>query len=325
MNTSFRIFVCTVLSSVLLLGGGRVQAQTISPLSAPSGSVSIRPAKSEHVVIPGASKTQTFTLTNSSDQPLLIFVTFEDFAPTAGGIPGGSPVELLGNKVGPHPLAQFLSTERTQYSIDPRGSLDIPVLVSVPSNTDPGGRYAAAIFTFKNISDMQGNGRVSTESRLTSLLYVTIAGDAQEAGRLANFGVLGGGTFFQKVDVLHPLRFYVSYENTGTVHLNPYGRITLRGIIGQDKEIILDPQAVLPGAIRTRDVLYDQELTVGVYTAHLEQNRGYQDIVDESTVRFFVLPSWAEGGFILLVLGAFGYIMRRGYRMSKHRLTNKKS
>ena len=60
----------------------------------------------------------------------------------------------------------------------------------------------------------------------------------------------------------------------------------------------LEPWFVLPKSLRSRDVLWDREFLLGRYTVTAKINRGYDDVVDEVTTTFWVLP-WK------IVLGTF--------------------
>jgi hypothetical protein len=81
------------------------------------------------------------------------------------------------------------------------------------------------------------------------------------------------------------------YENTGSVHLNPYGEIRVANIFGEEvgfQEI--DPWFILPKALRLREVSWDRQMLFGRYTVTAKINRGYDDIIDEKTIHIWVMP-----------------------------------
>ena len=54
--------------------------------------------------------------------------------------------------------------------------------------------------------------------------------------------------------------------------------------------IELDPWFALPKSLRTREVSWNRDLLIGRYKATAFINRGYDDIVDEVSVTFWVMP-----------------------------------
>ena len=83
----------------------------------------------------------------------------------------------------------------------------------------------------------------------------------------------------------------VVFENTGDVHLNPYGEVRITNLLGDEVGFVeLAPWFVLPDAIRNRVVEWDRELLIGRYTATAQINRGYDDVIDTRTIVFWVLP-----------------------------------
>jgi hypothetical protein len=54
--------------------------------------------------------------------------------------------------------------------------------------------------------------------------------------------------------------------------------------------IELQPWYVLPKSMRTREAAWDRELLIGRYTATIQLNRSYDDVVDELSFTFWVFP-----------------------------------
>jgi hypothetical protein len=70
----------------------------------------------------------------------------------------------------------------------------------------------------------------------------------------------------------------------------------------------LAPWFVLPQSLRLREVTWDREWLLGRYTATARINRGYDDVVDEMSVTFWVLP-WkvVAGTFTVLFIIFFSF------------------
>jgi hypothetical protein len=67
-----------------------------------------------------------------------------------------------------------------------------------------------------------------------------------------------------------------------------------------------------------REIDMTEPLTPGYYTAHLELNRGYEDIIDERKVSFWVLPNKEQTFIGLILLIGLLLLLRTSLRLSRH-------
>jgi ABC-type multidrug transport system permease subunit len=73
----------------------------------------------------------------------------------------------------------------------------------------------------------------------------------------------------------------------------------------------LEPWFVLPKSLRTRELAWDREFLFGRYTVKAKINRGYDNVIDEVSTTFWVLPwkimlgTFATLFFIIFVIRAF--------------------
>ena len=91
--------------------------------------------------------------------------------------------------------------------------------------------------------------------------------------------------------------------------MNPYGELSITNMFGEQVGFVeLEPWFVLPTSLRTRDVAWEREFLLGRYTVTAKINRGYDDIVDEVTTTFWVLP-WkiVLGVFVILFILIFAF------------------
>jgi hypothetical protein len=100
--------------------------------------------------------------------------------------------------------------------------------------------------------------------------------------------------------------FQITSQNTGNVHLSPYGVIEIKDVFGrvvEQKEV--EPWFVMPKSIRLRETKWNSDFLIGKYTATLSLNRGYDNLVDQKTFDFWVIPwkviSTAVIGLILVL------------------------
>jgi hypothetical protein len=289
----------------------------------PGGAFVLRPAKVELTIAPGGEEVTEIKLANGGATPLRVEVSFEDLGANPQRTVDDDPVKLVGRDGGVHALSEFFRTPKMSFDILSGKEVSVPVFVTVPRGIEPKGLYGAVVFTFRPAIDMTStrNANVVTESRVASLFYVRVSGEVKEEGKLVQFGLFNDEKAVLSPTNDAPLRFQVAYENGGTVHLNPYGRLTLTPLIGSEQVIGIDPWAVLPGATRMREVDLREPLRIGRYTAHLELNRGYGDIVDEQKVVFWVIPG--PEGFLVIILSVlfFVWLLRRSLSLSRHSIS----
>ena len=287
----------------------------------PSGAFIIKPAKVELVVLPGEKKESILTLSNNTALPLHVDISFEDVAPSLQSSPSDDPVKLLGTHGGEYTLKDLFGVSRSSFDLLSGKEVRVPVTVSIPKDVEAGGKYGSVVFTFHPVTapgDPQ-SANVAIESRVATLFFVRISGDAKEKGKLVAFGLFNNAKSVSSPSPENPLHFQVAYENTGNVHLNPYGRVTLVPFFGSDQVILIDPWVVLPGATRMRELVVTNALSIGYYRAHIELNRGYNDIVDDEEVSFWILPSAQNFSFFIVIALIIGLLVRRSLRISKHR------
>jgi hypothetical protein len=98
------------------------------------------------------------------------------------------------------------------------------------------------------------------------------------------------------------------------MHLAPYGELRIRNIFGEEVGFLqLDPWFILPKSERLREVSFDRELLFGRYTVTAHISRSYDDIIDEDSFTFYVLPwKMVLGGFALIF--GFIFIIRTFFR-----------
>ncbi len=270
------------------------------------GDFVVGPGKVDVLLAPGATTTVYLRVSNRMGDDKMFNVEVEDFAGTQDP---NQTIVLLGDERGPYSLKDYVRPATTTFPVDHATRVTIPVTITVPSDAEPGGRYGSVLISTvsKNADVGARDGAQSGAaivSRIGVLFFVRIEGEAVEEGKLTSFDTKDSRRLFQGGEI--PLE--ILYENTGSVHLNPYGYITIKNIFG---EVIgaqeLDPWFTLPKSLRLREVTWERALLVGRYTAELQLNRGYDDIVESASVSFWVIPIKMvvlvlSGLFILMII-----------------------
>jgi len=93
--------------------------------------------------------------------------------------------------------------------------------------------------------------------------------------------------FFEK----GPIKFQLIFENNGRIHLAPYGIIEIYNMMGKKiDEVEVDPWFSMPDSLRFREVTWNRKFLFGRYVAKTSINRGYDGIIDQKEVSFWMIP-----------------------------------
>lgn len=264
------------------------------------GDFVVGPGKVDVAIEPGTSKTVEMTVTNRTGETRIFNLTFED---AVGSQDPETSVVLLGDDRGPYSIKDYVSVPSMRFELGQNQRARVPVTITVPRDAEPGGLYGSVLVDTVAVDAKPGDsmGTVPQSAiiaRIGTLFFITIPGDIERSGKLTDFKTVPEQTFFQS----GPIDFGIYFENTGSMHLAPYGEVSISNMMGEEVgAVALEPWFVLPQSVRLREVSWNREFLFGRYTAKVEVNRSYDDIIDTIEFSFWVLP-WK-----LLLLG-FGAV-----------------
>ncbi len=260
----------------------------------------VSPTKIEMLVKPGQTKTREVKILNNLGRVATFQLSLESF--TAGK--DGRGVVVLPDES--DLIRQYLSISTSELTLASGESAIVPVTLTVPAGRGPASIFAVLTVEANVLGQPTGAARI--QSRLGTLLFINIDTNARPAGSLKSFGLLGDVINF-KTDTSRSV--YISYENSGNTYVNPYGYVQAfyLGFIPV-KKIAVNPWFVLPGSTRTTEVALPA-LPYGPYRLVLQQNRGYENIIDKEQTIGFLLPSRLVTLFIVLALVAASILGRK--------------
>ncbi len=274
-------------------------AQAITPTGVDArGDFVLEPGKIEVFLNPGETVTKNISVISRLAPNTRFQVVTEDFVGTQDP---ETPVLLLDDDSSPHSFRNNINPSVDNFSLDLGQRIQIPVTITVPAETAPGGYYSSVIVASippDNASDVSA-GRTRIVSRLGVLFFIRVNGPVNESGRLEDFRAKG-----PKPGIIQngPITFEILYKNEGSVHLVPYGMVKVRNIFGREVAAVpVDAYFSLPDSLRYRQVNWDKETLFGRYTATLSLNRGYGDVVDEQKISFWAIPWKYVAGLVLVV------------------------
>ena len=278
------LLVLPILSLVLLFGASVAKANT---------GLTIQPVKASHTINPGETVSGVISLTNASEDDARIEVTVEDFIPAAG-----SGLQFVGRAEGLTTVRDWIAIgEKDSFVFKKGESRAIPYTIKAPADAEPGSHFGVAFFKASNLLE---TGQLKISTRVGMLIFVTVPGSNLQKGKILNFT---GPKFVQK----GPVDFKIKFENTGTVHFEPKGIITLANMLGKKVgEIPVSGQVVLPRGVRDLTAQWDfKGLLIGRYAAELKIIDGEGNELTASGLAFYAFPVWYILGFIALVIVLF--------------------
>jgi hypothetical protein len=243
-------FVCLIaltLSTLLIFSfntiAQNVDSQQSIELSPPSQEISTDPGKKTQISV---------TVRNTSDRTLPIKVRVENF--TANGEEG----QIALSEEDKNSISSWTKIAPQSFSLAPGESQDVTATVSVPKTGIAGGQYGSLIFSVTG-SKEQNAAAVSQE--VASLFLLRISGDIDEHLTLLSMSA-------KPFSEYGPVPMTMKFENTGNVHVKPYGLINITDMFGQRvTDIVVPGQNVLPGSIRNVTASLDRKFLIGKYKA----------------------------------------------------------
>lgn len=271
----------------------------------------LEPAKNEVILNPGEVSTKRISVINRTEREVAFTIDIED---VVGSNNQQDQVKLLGDEKGPYSLKDFLVPEIREFNLKPGEKITIPVLVSLPNNSEPRGYYGAVIISAEDIEEDGHDGSevgsvTKIVTRLGSIFLVRVNGDLIEESSIHDFKTIGPKSFFYSN---HPTGFEVAINNEGNVHLVHYGEVTIKNILGKTVDVLpMNAFFSLPDSVRYREVSWKESFSMGYYTAELALYKGFGDKNDliNSKVSFFVLP-WQVIVPIILGIAVLFFIIR---------------
>jgi hypothetical protein len=262
--------------------------------SAAEGGISVWPTWVELTVNRGEQAGKTINVVNQGSESIEVMAYTGDFS-----------IDREGNFVFSEPghesysASKWLSLEETELEIAPGESRGIEVSISVPTEVEPGGHYAALFFEAVPLSNQTA---ISVSTRIPSLFYFTVPG-VTEADISANADIVS--LMMPNVSGKGPVKMGVVVRNSGNVHLTVAARARFTSSWGNSSELDLGQMVILPnsdGVLKgewQRSPLFGR-VKASVVIGYLDQNG---ELVNKSqTAAFWVVP-WSLIGIIVGVMG----------------------
>lgn len=255
--------------------------QPISAQPAEQVSISVSPQSLDLSINPGESVTNVFRITNGSDQSITLATTPKNFLPRGNE----GAIELIEDDTA-FSLAEWISVSPEEaVTVGAKRTVDFEVTISAPTNAQPGGHFGSVVF--RTVPDEREGSAALISQEIAPVILVKIPGDADESGEI---------TSFEATRQLWSNQDSISFEaivaNTGNVHYQPRGQITIKNMFGAEvAQIQVEGRNVIPGAERIFDAQWqDYGNRLGKYSADLTLVYGVDNSILADSTSFYVIP-----------------------------------
>ena len=264
----------------------------------------VGPGKVELTLKPGESKTINVSVSNRLGEERTFDIVTEDIK---GSEDPEQTVVLMGNERGPYSLKDFFEYSAASFVLPHAKKAIVPITIHAPEKAEPGGYYGSVLFkTAPNKTGADGAvAGAAIVSRIGILFFVTVPGSNDYKGNLESF-ITKAGSIFTKGPIVFQLRF----RNSGNIHLDPSGEISIKNMIGTEVDRVpVETWFALPQSLRSREVIWDRGYLMGRYTATAKIDRGYDDQKDTMSLTFWVIP-WQPIAIVLGIILVLFFIIR---------------
>ena len=260
---------------------------------------------------PGDTIKATISIRDISKSSLVVRGEVNDF--TASSSEDGNPKIITDTSIeDPYSLKAWVSSLPT-FTLKSRELQQLPITISVPNNASPGGYYGVIRFT-SNPPELEGTG-VSLSASIGALVILTVNGDVNQKLSIEEFSVNKNGKAGSLFEAT-PLQFIERIKNSGNIHEEPTGLVTITDMFGNkvvNLGINQPPGRILPDSIRKFSQPLDSasmgnRIMFGLYHAELSVNYANGQSV-KSNLTFWVIPYTLIAIIVLGLIAAF-FILR---------------
>lgn len=306
---------------ILLLGFFPLQSQALT----------VSPAKFFLSADPGETINTKIYIRNDLERTETYYPQFEAYT-TKGG---ETPVFFKQN----YGLPTWIKTNPSQVTLGPQESSEVPVIIKVPEDAEPGGHYAVI---FWSSAPPDEKGGVSIVTRVGALVLLEVSGDMVDSAEIVEFKA--PTKFFTHL----PVTFTYNLKNDGNTYVLPDGKVVIKNIFGKTAATLeANPTAshVLPDKTRTivtanwepeggmpkiegegffPDIKRELKgFAFGYYRANLALEYGKQEIKTlQANFGFWVLP-WRVLMLSILVLALLFFGIVKGIQKYNQWVINK--
>ena len=275
----------------LIFNFRQVSAQVSLPLT-------VAPARQELTLNPGEQSAVNVKFYNLGESPVSGIVKVADFVVEGNS---GTPrvIEDLSQAPPRFAGSTWFTLPYDRITIAAGDKVSLQAKINVPVNATAGGRYVAVYFepggTIPQAVGSPQEAGTGVASRIASLVYIKVAGDAKEAAIVSRF-------FAKSFYEYGPVEVTTEILNRGDYHIRPRGVVSVTNALGalafQEK---LKEQNIFPDGFRTFTTQVGQKWMLGRYRLDLAASYGEQGKALTAAAYVWVFP-WRVAVVVVLAL-----------------------
>ena len=283
--------------------------QTNAQGTTQNNGITISPLTFNFEIKPGANQTGKIEVTNQDNTDLnytmdvqLFDKTDENGAPSFKAV---QPVEGIDS------LINWVTFDSSKSgTIAPHKSATVNFTITVPISAEPGGHYGA-IFAKQIKGSPTGGNQLGVVMQVGALTLVTVPGTAVKTISLSDFSI-------PKIIWYGPLDLSFKVINTGTIHFDSKGTITVEPLFGSKQELDAGTHTILPNSIRVYKAVLDNHFPFGKYkfTAKAVDGDGKEASIVVNAIAIPLIPILSVIGGLIIFFALFIYI-KRHFKLSK--------
>jgi hypothetical protein len=246
---------------------------------------------------PGETIQTEVRVRNNTATSLTTETVVEDFIIEADG---KTPIPVTGETNSIWSLAQWISLPSARHQLPAFGSASIPVVIRIPSDARPGGRYAMIAHQPASTDNSVQTNSASISQRVGTLVYLKVDGDVVENAALRNI-------IIPRLSEYGPIPISFQLENLSDIHIQPMTTITIKDMLGRSVDTItVRSFNVFPYTLRDFSTEWDRVWGWGRYTAEFSTSYGSTGKVATAVVSFWLIPYTLVLSVLIVLLAIIG-------------------
>lgn len=217
------------------------------------------------------------------------------------------------NEIARTQISRWVSFDQVDYRLEPRESIEIPYVISVPESIPDGGQYGAIFAETTGEGATGGQASITSQKRVGTLLYASTDGNTIEEGSL-----LSSNAGFMYAQL--PITLNQRIENKGNTDFIVNTVVRVSNIFGRTLHTQSKENTVLPGSVRATT----QQVTEGVFPAGLYKLTAETTFLGKTTVSthwVLLAPLWAVViliGIIVVIIWGIRRVVSKPRRKTRH-------
>lgn len=292
--------VAAVGLALLSVFGPRVAAQGTN--NGQGNGLKIAPVRTDLTIEKGGSRQVSMFIENITAFPLTINGIKNDFV--AADDETGEPRLILNdNESAPGNSFKKLVGNLPSVTLQPNERREVRITLSVPKDASAGGYYGAIRYTPGN---PETDKNVALNASVGTIFLIRVPGAITERLQVESFQVANEEDVTGSLFNSGPVSIVTRFKNLGNVHLQPFGKITVKNFSGKviDEMEINNTQprgSVLPSSIRKFSYPVKEKKLFGRYTAEGSFGYGENGELILAKKTFYVIPFKMIAAVLLVV------------------------